>query len=794
MKARHIAYLILLSGSWLTSSAHAETFHVAITGSDTNAGTEAAPFRTIEKARNTVRTIITGGQTEAIRVKIGTGTYVLSDTLTFDQRDSGTDTHAVIYEAADPDTPPSITGGQSIGGSWVNEGGDLWSIVIPEVASGDWWFRDLYRGEQRQTRSREPDFDMDAGFTIGDPEPAGDPDYPQYIRPVTDVNLLVVAELLAADRTSVRVTGPAFPEVFSSDNAELVTLGPWSTTRSLVSDAKDFQIQTYIRPGVEGLYWTELRIKRTLFLEHAKAFVDEPGEWFLEAATGKLYYYATSNPNGAPFWAPKIERLITVKGTASQPVKNIRFQHLLFQGAAWQMPDGEYRGTQAHFYRPDGLTYSRPAVEAIRFENAINPVVFGCTLLRTGATGIAMGRGCVDGRVEYCTFDDIGGTAISLGDNIGIEKLGDDTNKAIRLRAAHNKISRFGQIQFGAVGIWQAFCPDSVIEYNRIQNAPYSGISIGWDWTDAVTRQRGVSVNNNHVSDVLKLFDDGAGIYLVGRQDGTTIHHNRIHDVKNGNGLQFDQGTSFLTAEKNLIYRVGKHGVACNQGYERVVRNNLFVNAGESLINMRQVGNFSGETVMTFEHNIYQFSDSSDLIGRGGSETLFQMDTVFDHNLYDSTTGNPLLVDNNQSFASWQTAGGDVNSVTDVAPVFADPANDDYRLDNAAAIDALINFEEWDHSAVGPHTPEISRFNPRTDAPGYEIEWKSAPTVHYAVHYSESLTDWQSLNGASTQATTALTSLMSSSTRCRQSVLPRLCQRGGIVKAHYFTFSARAFS
>ncbi len=460
------------------------SLYVAIDGSDSNSGTEQAPFRTLTEARDHARAIIAGGLIDDLRIRIGPGTYLLSETLTFDSRDSGTSGYAVIYEATDPENPPTLTGGQPIEGTWVHEGDNIWSILVPGIAGEDWWFRDLFRNDQRQIRARFPNVTMTDGVTIGQPAPANDPDYPDFIRPITDVDMLVVSQLLSSDRTSFRVTGPSFPEVFPDDNAEIVTIGPWSSTRALVREASGDQIDTYQRPGTQGISFYDLMVGRPLYLEHAKAFLEIEGEWFLEKSTGKLYLVSATDPNQDSFWAPRLERLITVKGTSSQPVVNFQLRNLVIEGSSWNIPEGNYIATQAHFYRTVDLQWPVELPEAIRFEHAHSPVVRDCRIAHTGASALAFGRGCQDGRILHNTFEDIGATAISLGDNIGSEKHGDDNGKAIRLRVSHNDIRRFGQTHFGAIGVWQAFCPDSIIEYNRIHEAPYSGISIGWDWTD----------------------------------------------------------------------------------------------------------------------------------------------------------------------------------------------------------------------------------------------------------------------------------------------------------------------
>ena len=73
-------------------------YYVAPTGSDTNPGTVSAPFQTLGKARDTVRTI-NASMTQDIYVYLRGGTYPITSTVAFGPSDSGTNGHRIYYEA-----------------------------------------------------------------------------------------------------------------------------------------------------------------------------------------------------------------------------------------------------------------------------------------------------------------------------------------------------------------------------------------------------------------------------------------------------------------------------------------------------------------------------------------------------------------------------------------------------------------------------------------------------------------------------------------------------------------------
>ncbi|HPS01993.1 MAG TPA: hypothetical protein PLA90_10650, partial [Candidatus Sumerlaeota bacterium] len=72
-------------------------FHVAPDGQDTNPGTEAQPFATLEKARDTIRRN-KNKEGETVTVKIRAGEYSLEKSLIFSPEDSGTTGSPVVYQ------------------------------------------------------------------------------------------------------------------------------------------------------------------------------------------------------------------------------------------------------------------------------------------------------------------------------------------------------------------------------------------------------------------------------------------------------------------------------------------------------------------------------------------------------------------------------------------------------------------------------------------------------------------------------------------------------------------------
>ncbi len=73
-------------------------YYVSPSGSDDNPGTASAPFKTVTKARDAVRTV-NADMTGDIYVYLRAGTYSLTDAIAFAPSDSGTNGHRIYYQA-----------------------------------------------------------------------------------------------------------------------------------------------------------------------------------------------------------------------------------------------------------------------------------------------------------------------------------------------------------------------------------------------------------------------------------------------------------------------------------------------------------------------------------------------------------------------------------------------------------------------------------------------------------------------------------------------------------------------
>jgi hypothetical protein len=81
----------------------------------------------------------------------------------------------------------------------------------------------------------------------------------------------------------------------------------------------------------------------------------------------------------------------------------------------------------------------------------------------------------------------------------------------------------------------------------------------------------------------MESLSDGGGIYMLGRQPGTIISDNLIHDVctkrrgtSHHNGIFLDNGTSEVTISGNIIYNIPKIPIRFNrEGTDNLIKDNI---------------------------------------------------------------------------------------------------------------------------------------------------------------------------------------------------------------------------
>ncbi len=563
-----LALFLVAAMSICAHGAPAETadFCVAPDGDDSAAGTVEAPFATLARARDAVRKKIAAGLSADVLVYVRGGTYRIAEPVVFGPQDSGTKKASVTY-AAYPNEKPTISGGRRIDG-WKTAPDGTWIATAPPGASS---FRELFVNGRRAQRARNPN----SGYF-------------RLVKAGKD------------GRTSFEFKPGDMRAWKDVKNVEVVYLHDWSSSRVLAASV-DEETNVVTLAQAIGASHGFFRIcgfepHPRYFLENSSSFLDAPGEWHLDEQTGVVAYRPLPGETleSIDTVAPVATSLLEVRGDVegNRPVTNLHFVGLRFEHCAFAIPDGGYAGIQAGYHAnrsSQTATGWRILPPAVLFDFTVDCRFADGVVANVGASGIAFGRSCRDNVLAGTHITDAAGNGVLVGEerrraSDGSPWWQEHPEQATSGTVIENcLIERCGREFYGSVGIWVGLANRTRIAHNEIRWHPYTGVSVGWMWNPTPTPCKENTVENNHIHHVMQVLSDGGGIYTLGRQPGTVLRGNVIHDVPinlgraESNGMFLDEGTTDMVIEKNVIYNIDRSPLRFHKATVNLVRDNVLV-------------------------------------------------------------------------------------------------------------------------------------------------------------------------------------------------------------------------
>ncbi|HPO16405.1 MAG TPA: right-handed parallel beta-helix repeat-containing protein, partial [Candidatus Hydrogenedentes bacterium] len=676
--------LFLLEAAGL-AEAQTTTYYVATNGNDAWSGLLSAPnvsltdgpFATLVGARNGIRALKTAhsGQLPGpVVVEIRGGTYVLSDTVTFEAQDTGASDKTITYRAYSGEHPV-FSGGKLLSG-WQQEG-SLWKVVLPEVQGGTWWFSVLFVGGELRMPARDPNLTGDSrdpdedGFfnTAGTVEEAPEcfyytaGDLQSYENP-EDVLVMVMH---AWDESYHRIAG--------LDTVNHIVTFEDIDPGTPESDHNEFELWG---SGQRYCVW------------HAWEALDTPGEWWLDRGTGTLYYYpeAGETMGGTAIYAPKLETLVRFSGNEVTPISYLRFEGLEFSHSNYVFGPNVPRSTTygltqysvSHFLpaaiQAAGLSYSR-------FEE--------CIFSHLSAYSVLLRNACVSNELR-------GNEAVDLGGG-GLEVNRDYLNTTLNT-VDNNWVHDGGKLFPSAVGIRIGMSSYNNITHNEVSDLGYCGISAGWLVGYGESTCHDNMIEDNHVHHIGQgILSDMGGIYLAGPAPNTVVNNNLVHDVRmyargyGGWGIYLDEGASNITVQNNVVHSTDSGGIHINYGRTNTIQNNIFAWGVLDQIQRTQTEPEAYYTI-NFNKNIVLLNNSH-LFAGAWTDYKF----LFDYNCYWDISGYEFMFPPG-TFAQWQSTGQDPHSIVS-DPLFTDAEHYDFTLSGSSPAITQLGFAPVDISGVG---------------------------------------------------------------------------------------------
>lgn len=610
------------------------------------------------------------------------GTYCFDDVLCFNSEDMAN----VTYKAYDKEKVV-FSGAYEINGFKESEvnGVKVFTKKL-DTSQDNWYFKSLFsdNGEVNITRFPEEGY-----FTVKATAPEDDL-WNEENRPW---------EFTYGQRSFYANTEDIPSKFHNEEDVNIRILHYWHDE---LMNIKSYNAETG-KIGLSRPSTMEIRDIDRYYFENVFEALNEPGEWYLDKVSGILYYVPKEGEKAdtLTLYGSNIDRLIDING-----VDGITFEGVHFTRTDWVEPkaDGFYTGT---WWEENDMDFPQAAMfvdGVVSVEYAENVHFKNCEFTNLGGTAVKMKFGVKNSSVENCYFENIAATAIYAG---GENCLPEQDNYTQNITIKNNEIYKYGRKFFSAIGIHITFCDTAEVVNNEIHDGYYTGISVGWIWSYDYNATKNVKVSRNLIYNIGQgWLSDMGGIYMLGKQPGTVLSENVIHNVAadpgeggyGGWGIYLDEGSSYMTVEKNLVYACGNQSFNVHYGEGNVIRNNIAALSGEGLVSP---GVDKGETHATavYYNNIFLTYNKAPIY----IEMLNPSHFYDNGNLmWSLTEGDELYFDTSENIYTLKMAQdkGFIHFPTVADPGFKDALNFDFTLAEDSPAFAL-NFEAWDYSLAG---------------------------------------------------------------------------------------------
>ena len=536
-------YATLLAAAVLSSAVvSGAEIHIASNGTVANPGTVEKPVATLQAAQQLVRSQIAKGLREPVTVIIHGGTYYLDAPLALTAEDSGTAACPITWRAVAGEKVV-LSGGVRITGKWTQGSDGIWSVAIPSVKD-DWNFRQLFVNGQRAIRARYPNVDAPHSFLYAK---GGGIDH------------------VMIEPKSTKTSWGAARDVQINIVPHWLFFNQWNTVTAVNPETGRIDIADSERHGkIEAGNW--------FWIEGVKEELDQPREWFLDRAEGRLYYLPElgADPNTLNIVAPRLNVIVSAKGEVEKKthVEYVNFSDLEFRHTTFTLGHIEARvHTDA----------------AIRLENASDCRIENCHIENIGGYAFWLHLDSRRNVIDRNTVLDSGGGGV-LFTGARFSYMDDSklftpgavaaTVFPILNRVTRNTVKNCGKIRYYGGGAHldsRPACmtmePGNLIAHNEFSDLSRNGIF-------AFRNQGGNIVEYNLIHDAMQTTIDGACIHFATMSHLNApnfILNNWLYDIwgyrqkpdgkplrsKLANGIFLDWDTSNTTVKDNYVYNAG---------------------------------------------------------------------------------------------------------------------------------------------------------------------------------------------------------------------------------------------
>lgn len=552
-------FLFLTNFSW----AFAQTkLYVSPTGHDTNPGTLARPFATVEKALSRVKT----APSASVQIFLRKGTYYLSRPLRITPDITNGKALSILAYNGEA---VSLSAGRRLHLSWTRKEKGVWTATV----SGD-SFEQLFVNGKQQTLARYPNYNPQARIFNG-----------------------TAADAISEERIS-RWKNPAGGYVHTLHQHE------WGDMHYRIVGKENGHLD--LDGGWQNNRPAPMHPQHR-FVENIAEELDAPGEWFYDKATHTLSYIPPSgvDPRTAVVEVSRLKGLVELTGTPTTPLKQVRID-----GVRFVQTERTFMESYEPLLRSDWMIYRGAAVFLAHTENCL---IENCEFTGLGGNAVFLSGYNRNSGVRGSYIHNIGASAICfVGDTSAVrspafryeqvvpyEKIdrqaGPKTDAyPAQCMAVDNLIHHIGQIEKQSTGVQISMASGILVRHNSIYQVPRAGINIGdgtWgghvlefnDVFDTVLetgdhgafnswgRDRYWHPNRETMDSLVSVHPE---LIRLDAQQPTLIRNNRFR-CDHGWDIDLDDGSSNYHIYNNVCLN---GGLKFREGFDRIAENNILIN------------------------------------------------------------------------------------------------------------------------------------------------------------------------------------------------------------------------